>query len=129
MLLRAGEVVDGRASSRASAGPVRTDRDLARGPARLCRALGIDLADNGVDLTAGPVTLTLGDAGRRRLDRSAGGAPRRARPAVAVLATGDPTVSTYRPAAPCAPDEASLSVDTPDLAAARGALLTFFLSR
>lgn len=61
VLLRAGEVVDGLdiARERRAGAP---DRDLARGPARLCRTLGIDLAQAATDLTTGPVTLTVGDA-------------------------------------------------------------------
>ena len=63
VLLRAGEVVDGadlaRARRRAS-GVARTDRDLARGPARLAVALGLDLSADGADVTTrdGPVVLT-----------------------------------------------------------------------
>lgn len=58
VLLRAGEVVEGLelARSRRSRGP---DRDLARGPGRLCRALGIVLDDNATDLREGPTTLHL----------------------------------------------------------------------
>lgn len=50
VLLRAGEVVDGIDTARARR-PRSTDRDLARGPARLCQALAIGRADNGADLT------------------------------------------------------------------------------
>jgi DNA-3-methyladenine glycosylase len=49
ILLRAGEVVEGIDVARER----RTrsaDRDLARGPGRLCQAMGIDLGDNGIDL-------------------------------------------------------------------------------
>ena len=53
MLLRAGEVVEG-SSSPASGGRV-ADRDLARGPARLCSALGIVLDHDGTDLVTGAV--------------------------------------------------------------------------
>ena len=55
VLLRAGTVVAGadlarrrRAAGRRSAGPA--DRDLARGPARLCQALGIDRSLDGADV-------------------------------------------------------------------------------
>lgn len=58
VLLRAGEVIEGIELARRRRGS-STDRDLARGPARLCSALGLDLADNGLDLTAG--ALVLGD--------------------------------------------------------------------
>ena len=44
-------------SWRGSGGPPRgRDRDLARGPARLCQALGIGLEHGGGDLSPGPVT-------------------------------------------------------------------------
>lgn len=63
LLLRAGEVVDGQDVARArrhARGTVRADRDLARGPARLTVALGIDVGYDGVDvLNDGPVTLSL----------------------------------------------------------------------
>jgi DNA-3-methyladenine glycosylase len=60
VLLRAGEITDGIELAR-SRRTGSSDRDLARGPARLCQALGIDLARNHADLVAGPVTLTLGE--------------------------------------------------------------------
>ncbi len=53
VLLRGGEVVAGIERARERRSTSRTDADLARGPARLCVALGITLADGGVDL-AGP---------------------------------------------------------------------------
>ena len=73
VLLRAGEVIDGIELAR-SRRPGASDRDLARGPARLCKALGIELSDNGNDLVTGPVTLRPADAGLRGVHR----APRRA---------------------------------------------------
>lgn len=54
VLLRAGEVVDGAdlaRSRRLASGVVRADRDLARGPARLAVALGLDLSDDGAVVT------------------------------------------------------------------------------
>ena len=102
VLLRAGEVVAGAAVAR-SRRRRSTDRDLARGPARLCQALGIDLADNGADLTSsegGPLTLELGEpvttvsTGPRVGLRGAPERPWR------FWIMGDPTVSTYRPAQP-----------------------------
>ncbi len=59
VLLRAGEVVAGVETARARR-PGSSDRDLARGPARLCRALAIDRTSNGLDLLADPATLELG---------------------------------------------------------------------
>ena len=59
VLLRAGEIVTGIADARARRGPKVTDRDLARGPARLTQALGIRLDQDGADLAAEPFQLTL----------------------------------------------------------------------
>jgi DNA-3-methyladenine glycosylase len=50
VLLRAGEVIAGEELARARRGPASTPRDLARGPARLCQALGIDRRLDGADL-------------------------------------------------------------------------------
>jgi len=100
VLLRAGEVVEGQELARVRR-PRAGDRDLARGPARLCRTLGLDLRHNGADLAAGPLLLRLGDPVVE--DRIATG------PRVGLRAAADspwrfwlrdePTVSTYRPAA------------------------------
>ncbi len=49
ILLRAGEVVEGLGLARERR-PRSTDRDLARGPGRLCQAMGIDRSDGGLDL-------------------------------------------------------------------------------
>jgi DNA-3-methyladenine glycosylase len=97
VLLRAGEVVEGVELARRRR-PRSTDRDLARGPARLCQALGIDLRHNGAELDRGSLTLASGtppqdvDSGPRVGLRKAAELPWR------FWATGDATVSTYRPA-------------------------------
>ncbi|MGI8534890.1 MAG: DNA-3-methyladenine glycosylase [Mycobacteriales bacterium] len=96
VLLRAGEVVEGLDTARERR-PKSADRDLARGPARLCRALGIGREHNGLDLTAGALCqpdrpATAFSAGPRVGLRLA--ADRQWR----FWLTGDPTVSRYVPA-------------------------------
>ena len=111
VLLRGGEVVDGIALARERRPAARTDRDLARGPARLCSALGLDRSDDGAWL-GGPgsrISLTLPEA------RQVPDAERiRRGPRTGVAGPGgdgssfpwrfwlhdEPTVSPYRPAAP-----------------------------
>jgi len=110
VLLRAGEVVEGRELARArrlAAGSVRTDNDLARGPARLTVALGLDLTAIGED-----VTEPGGRVGLFRREPSTAPPPSRG-PRVGVGVEGadprrfswrwwipdDPTVSAYRPSA------------------------------
>jgi DNA-3-methyladenine glycosylase len=99
VLLRAGEVTEGLELARSRRGR-STDRDLARGPARLCQALAIDRAHDGTDLTSGALTLTPGQppatpaTGPRVGLRLAADRPWR------FWVDGDPTVSTYRPAVP-----------------------------
>jgi DNA-3-methyladenine glycosylase len=99
LLMRAGEVVEGLDAARARR-PRSTDRDLARGPARLCTALGIGLDLDGTDLAAGPATLELGPpAGEVRSGPRVGlrGAPERP---WRFWIAGEPSVSVYRPAKP-----------------------------
>lgn len=100
VLLRAGEVVEGLEAARARR-PGVADRELARGPARLCRALGIGLEHGGADLATGPVRLHLArelavevSTGPRVGLRQAAERPWR------FWLRGEPTVSAYRPAAP-----------------------------
>jgi DNA-3-methyladenine glycosylase len=51
VLLRAGRIIDGEPLARARrTAPGPDGRDLARGPARLCQALGIDREQNGADV-------------------------------------------------------------------------------
>jgi DNA-3-methyladenine glycosylase len=61
-LVRACEPVAGLATMRALRGrPGVKDRDLARGPGNLCRALGIGPEFDGADLTASPALWLAGD--------------------------------------------------------------------
>ncbi|HEX5541745.1 MAG TPA: DNA-3-methyladenine glycosylase [Micromonospora sp.] len=100
VLLRAGEVVDGLEAARARRPAARRDVDLARGPARLCAALGLDrtaygaylLGDGPVRLAAPPVPVSDSaiTAGPRVGVTSAHDVPWR------FWITGDPTVSPYR---------------------------------
>jgi DNA-3-methyladenine glycosylase len=101
VLLRAGEVVAGAAVARARRPTARSDRELARGPARLCTALGIDRAADGVELLTGtgPVRLAPGpgpvERARIRSGPRVGVAGGHATPWRFWLA-GEPTVSAYR---------------------------------
>ncbi|MFF0344128.1 DNA-3-methyladenine glycosylase [Kribbella sp. NPDC004875] len=123
-LLRAGEVIEGVDLARARRGPVATqksafnqvkagpvvkrprvnpDRDLARGPARLCVALGIGREGNGIDLLAedsavqllpGPGFVGEPSTGPRVGLREAADRPWR------FWIPNDPSVSPYRPHVP-----------------------------
>jgi DNA-3-methyladenine glycosylase len=57
VLLRAGEVVGGVELARERRPTAKTDRDLARGPALLVRALGIAMTDDGASLSQPPFAL------------------------------------------------------------------------
>ncbi|MEB3981836.1 DNA-3-methyladenine glycosylase [Mycobacterium sp. 663a-19] len=63
VLLRAAAIEDGLDVARARRGAVRHS-ELARGPGNLCSALGITMADNGIDVfdAKSPVRLELGEA-------------------------------------------------------------------
>lgn len=54
VLIRAGEVVENLELARSRRPAAKTDRDLARGPARLAQALGIDGSYNGIQLSHRP---------------------------------------------------------------------------
>jgi DNA-3-methyladenine glycosylase len=108
VLLRAGEVIDGLEAARARRPRVSLDRDLARGPARLCATLGIDRALDGAYLLDSDRPVRL--AAPSDVDWPAG--PMRVRSGPRVGVTGDhdrpwrfwldgePTVSAYRRHAP-----------------------------
>ena len=110
VLLRAGEVVTGLELARSRRPAARVDRDLARGPARLASALGIDGSLDGAALgergSASRVRLILDEspAAERvrtgpRVGVSGAGGDARSHPWRFWL-DGEPTVSPYRPAAP-----------------------------
>ncbi|MEV8375917.1 DNA-3-methyladenine glycosylase [Kribbella sp. NPDC056861] len=99
VLLRAGEVIEGVELARERRAAT-TDRDLARGPARMCVALGIARESNAVDLLArgSAVQLLPGPGfdgepatGPRVGLREAPDWPWR------FWIPGDPTVSPYKP--------------------------------
>ena len=54
VLVRALEPTEGLGRMHKLRGAGRTDRDLCRGPARLCEALDLDRRLNGIDLTSDP---------------------------------------------------------------------------
>ena len=57
VLIRALEPLAGLDQMRTRRGSARRDEDLANGPGKLTRALGIKIAHNGVDVTKGPITI------------------------------------------------------------------------
>jgi DNA-3-methyladenine glycosylase len=98
VLLRAGEVVDGLETARSRRPSARVDRDLARGPARLCQALAIGRDQNGHDLAVAPLTLEPGGpAGDVRTGPRVG-LRHAADRAWRFYLADEPTVSAYRPA-------------------------------
>ena len=62
VLIRALEPLSGIPLMRRRRPKVRSDRDLADGPGKLCAALGIDRRMNGLPLQRYPVVIRAGDA-------------------------------------------------------------------
>ncbi|MDX6226402.1 MAG: DNA-3-methyladenine glycosylase [Frankiales bacterium] len=103
VLLRAGEVTRGLDLARTRR-PGASDRDLARGPARLTRTLGVTGAADGVDLldagsalrltARAPTSAEVVWGPRVGVAGEGGSTPWR------VHLAGDRTVSVYRPATP-----------------------------
>ncbi|MEW1700874.1 DNA-3-methyladenine glycosylase [Streptomyces sp. NPDC091278] len=106
VLLRAGEVLRGADLARPRRRSARSDRELAKGPARLATALDIGLSLNGTDACGGPDTpvgLLTGTPPAPELVRNGprtgvggDGAPHPWR----FWIDDDPTVSPYRPHTP-----------------------------
>jgi len=70
VLIRGLEPLEGLDEMRARRGPHVTDRDLCRGPGRLCQALGMDRALDGHDLRRAPLRLIPPEC--RAVDQPAG---------------------------------------------------------
>jgi DNA-3-methyladenine glycosylase len=100
VLLRAGRIVAGEELARSRRPSSRRDTDLASGPARLCLALGIDMAQNGVDVcTDGSellVTSTIASYERKICHGPRVGISSAADLPWRYWIDGDPTVSRYR---------------------------------
>jgi DNA-3-methyladenine glycosylase len=102
VLLRAGEVIAGEDLARSRRPTATTAKDLARGPARLTAALGVDRAYDGVDALAAGSTLRLtrgsGVPGAVRTGPRVGVSGEGSTAPWRFWLDGEPTVSTYRPA-------------------------------
>lgn len=99
VLIRAGEIVEGVDLARTRRASARRDVDLARGPARLAAALGLDRAVLGADLltSSSPVRLLAAAAPAAAISSGPRvGVNRAADVPWRWWITGDPTVSTYR---------------------------------
>ncbi|SDZ44702.1 DNA-3-methyladenine glycosylase [Herbiconiux ginsengi] len=100
VLLRGGEVIEGIELARERRTTAKNDAELARGPARLVRALGIAMTDNGAALDREPFSLEFPQARsagiatslRTGVSGPGGRDPFRWR----FFLEGDPTVSPYK---------------------------------
>jgi DNA-3-methyladenine glycosylase len=104
VLLRAGEVIRGHELAQLRRGPTVTARDLARGPARLTRALDVTGELNGADaVRPGPFRVHVGtpvpDDRVARSPRTGVAGAGAAHP-WRLHIVGEPTVSPYRSAVP-----------------------------
>lgn len=97
VLLRAAVIESGDHDAAQRRGPAVPAGRLARGPGNLCRALGITMADNGIDLfdRHSPVTVRLGGPGQGLAGPRVGVSRAADRPWRLWL-SGRPEVSAYR---------------------------------
>jgi DNA-3-methyladenine glycosylase len=104
VLLRAGRIVAGEELARARRPSSRRPADLARGPALLCQALGIDMAQNGADACApeSDIRVTSGTviSAEKILHGPRVGISKAADRPWRYWIEGDPTVSVYRASVP-----------------------------
>ncbi len=111
VLLRAGAIIEGEELARARRGCEQlASRDLARGPARLCQALGIDRQLDGADVCAADSPLrvraragTLARSGQKIATGPRVGVSAAADIPWRFWVEGDPTVSVYRAHVPRRP--------------------------
>ena len=104
VLLRAGRIVAGEELARSRRASAVSARDLARGPARLCQALGIDRALDGADVCSAASRLRIegprGDTAGRYEQGPRVGVSSGTEVPWRYWTAGEPTVSVYRPHAP-----------------------------
>lgn len=99
VLLRAGRLLEGAALARERRGDRVSERDLTRGPGRLCQALDLSGEQYGADLLAGgPVSLEFREPPAARLIRSGPriGVSKAAEVPWRFWIDGEPSVSAYR---------------------------------
>jgi DNA-3-methyladenine glycosylase len=102
VLVRAGEITTGGELAYKRRPMARKENELAKGPARLATALGIDRTLNGIDICAGPgATLSVlegesTDGGKIRSGPRTGVSGEGAVHPWRFWIDGDPTVSPYR---------------------------------
>jgi len=104
LLLRAGEIVEGVELARHRRTTSKNPADLASGPARLAKALGLTTAYSGRDALVPPFGLTLPDRPARQVSSGprvgVSGAGGSEDYAWRFWLSGDPTVSRYKAAKP-----------------------------
>lgn len=104
VLVRAGQIIGGIDFARARRPSARNDSELARGPARLTMALGIDGSLNGVDLLDPESVLTLEAAAKTvthvQVSARTGVGGAGARTPWRFFMPGEPSVSRYVAARP-----------------------------